>query len=288
MMISVPAISASAARASGGPNQEEALTASRTSWRARSVPVAMAMTLLLTAVAPVSAAPPYEPCDVQNATVSHPGTAGQSPNNDLDCYAVAIERPDNTAPDYTPQHPWSVRPLLSVGDQLPRTRNSAQSYQMVGLPDGLGIRSLEKSDRSRYGRDGDNDDDERKGGALIYMNHEIGVAPFPGPQGNGPVILSQAVIGEAQNKGAFVSTWVVNKDGRVVSGDYAYDTVYYEDALVGPISRTDNTTVPFARFCSATLAGREQGFDRPIFLARVHQLSECPTTSGWAPPIPGG
>jgi len=217
----------------------------RTFGRSRTVAVAMAATLVLIAVAPVSAvAPLYEPCDVQNAAVSYPGTAGQSANNDLDCYAVAIQGPDNTTPDYTPENPWAVRPLLSVGDQVPRTRNNAQSYQMVGIPDGLGI------------------DKVRGNEAIIYMNHEFATAPFGG---SGGLALTQAVIGEPQNRGAFVSTWVVDKDGRIASGDYAYDWVYTEDSSDGPIALVGNATRPFARFCSGTLAGKEFGFDRPIF-----------------------
>lgn len=37
--------------------------------------------------------------------------------------------------------------------------------------------------------------------------------------------------------------------------------------LVGPAPTTANTTPSFSRFCSASLAGREEGFDRWIYLA---------------------
>src|SRR5690349_17228731 len=36
------------------------------------------------------------------------------------------------SPDYT------IMPILSVGDRVPRTSNPLQQYQMVGIPDGLG------------------------------------------------------------------------------------------------------------------------------------------------------
>ena len=34
---------------------------------------------------------------------------------------------------------YSVTPLLSVGDRVPLTGDSSKRYQMVGIPDGLGV-----------------------------------------------------------------------------------------------------------------------------------------------------
>ena len=52
----------------------------------------------------------------------------------------------------------------------------------------------------------------------------------------------------------------------MLSGRRAFDTVYQDDALVGPAADTTNATPSFSRFCSAFMAGRKTGFDRPIYL----------------------
>ena len=33
---------------------------------------------------------------------------------------------------------YQIRPILSVGDQVPETSDPSKRYQMVGIPDGLG------------------------------------------------------------------------------------------------------------------------------------------------------
>ena len=35
--------------------------------------------------------------------------------------------------------PYVVEPILSVGDTVPRASNPAQQFQMIGIPDGLGM-----------------------------------------------------------------------------------------------------------------------------------------------------
>ena len=128
--------------------------------------------------------------------------------------------------------------LLSVGDTVPETSNPGQQYQMIGIPDGLGAT-------------------KGKGGTTtLYMNHEL---PFN--------TLSEPVLGEPLNRGPIVSKLALGKNGKVLSGERAYDTVYLDDTLVGPAPTTANATPSFARFCSASLAGRKEGFDRPIFFA---------------------
>ncbi len=128
--------------------------------------------------------------------------------------------------------------LLSVGDTVPETTNSAKQFQMVGIPDGLGA-------------------DKRKGGqTTLFMNHEL---PFN--------TQSEPVLGEPLNRGPIVSKLILDKKGKVLSGERAYDTVYLDDTLVGPAPTVANTTPSFARFCSASLAGPKEGFDRPIYLA---------------------
>lgn len=131
---------------------------------------------------------------------------------------------------------YDVKPLLSVADQVPESSDPSKRYQMVGLPDGLGITKIH-------------------GKRTVLMNHEAGRS-----------VLSEPTIGEPLNRGSFVSAFKLAKDGSVLSGERAYDTVYDEDTLVGPAADTTNTTSAFARFCSAFLADRSVGFSEPVLL----------------------
>lgn len=132
---------------------------------------------------------------------------------------------------------YSIQPLLSVGDRVPRTDSPSQQYQMIGVPDGLGAH--QEGDRT-----------------VLYMNHELVQSA-----------LSEPIIGEPLNRGAIVSRIVLNRDGRVLSGDRAYDRVYNGNALVGDAANVNNATAGFTRFCSGSLAYKEAGFDRPIYFA---------------------
>jgi Bacterial protein of unknown function (DUF839) len=133
---------------------------------------------------------------------------------------------------------YVVQPILSVGDRVPRTSEPAQQFQMVGIPDGMGAY------RTRGGR------------TVVYMNHELVQAA-----------VSEPIIGEPPNRGAIVSRLVLDRKGRVISADRAYDEVYAENTLVGPAADVSNTTPGFSRFCSGSLSYKDAGFDRPIYLA---------------------
>ena len=68
---------------------------------------------------------------------------------------------------------WSVRPLMSVGDQLIK-----KQYRFVGIPDGLGVIKENNSEIS------------------IYMNHEIA--------------NDKGVVRPHGGRGAFVSEWTLD------------------------------------------------------------------------------
>jgi len=146
----------------------------------------------------------------------------------------------------TPSKPYAVgiaegyetRPLLTVGDTVPETSNPTKQYQMVGIPDGLGA----EKGRGRT--------------TVLYMNHELGFN-----------VPSRTTLGQARDRGAVVSKYILDRRGNVVSGERAYDTVYLENTLVGPAPTEANTTRSFARFCSASLAGRKEGFTTSIYFA---------------------
>lgn len=132
---------------------------------------------------------------------------------------------------------YDLTPLLSVGDRVPETNDPALEYQMVGIPDGLGV--VKNPD----------------GTSSVYMNHEFNKS-----------VASTPIIGGSPTIGAFVSKFELGSDGTVLSGARAYDTVWAENAYVGPAAQADNSTPGFSRFCSGFLAGPEVGFDRTIFL----------------------
>jgi len=135
---------------------------------------------------------------------------------------------------------YTVQPLFSVNDDVPVLGGgSSERYRMVGIPDGLGVRP------------------NGNGTSTLYMNHELGFT-----------VLSEPYVGSTvKNRGAFVSKWILDVGGNPTAGKRAYDTVYLDDTLVGPAATTLNTTRGFARFCSGSLAGAAEGFDRPIYFA---------------------
>lgn len=135
----------------------------------------------------------------------------------------------------TPGSPYTITPLLSAADRVPRTGGNGQ-YQMVGIPDGLGA--------------------TREGARVsLFMNHELG-----------NTVLSEPNVGGPRNRGAFVSEFKLAADGSVLSGRRAYDRVYKENAYFGPAAQEGNSTPGFGRFCSGNLAGEEVAFDRPVYL----------------------
>jgi hypothetical protein len=139
-------------------------------------------------------------------------------------YAVPV------GPDY------SIIPLLSVGDRVPRTSNPDELFQMVGIPDGLGAHA------------------NKDGTTTLFMNQEM-------PNGR----VSEPIVGQPLARGAFVSKLILAADGSVLSGDLAYENVYAENVFVGPAATISNATPAFSRFCSGALGWKDEGFDRPIY-----------------------
>ncbi|MGH2983229.1 MAG: alkaline phosphatase PhoX [Solirubrobacterales bacterium] len=133
---------------------------------------------------------------------------------------------------------YEVEPLLSVGDRVANTSDPSAEYQMIGVPDGLGVRA------------------DANGTIDLYMNHELLKTETSEPNVGGPL-----------DRGAFVSKYRLASDGSVLSGERAYDTVYAEDARLGPAAAASNSTAAFSYFCSGFLADERVGFDRPIYLA---------------------
>ncbi len=132
--------------------------------------------------------------------------------------------------------------LLSSGDTVPLTGDAAKEYRFVGVPDGIGAHRAKNGTR------------------IVYVNHELTAAA-----------TSEPVVGGPLNRGAIVSRIVMNAKNEVLSASRAYDTVWIDDTLVGPAADATNTTRPFSRFCSGSLAGAAEGFDRPIYFANEEE-----------------
>ncbi len=117
----------------------------------------------------------------------------------------------------------STKSILSVGNTVPLTGNSTNSYSVVGIPDGLGAF------------------DNGNGTFTLLMGQEIG---------------STSGIARAHGgKGAFISSYIINKsDLSVVSGSDLIQQVYGWDAASQASSNTTTATpISFNRFCSADL-----------------------------------
>ena len=144
---------------------------------------------------------------------------------------------------------WVTQPIISAGDMVPETGNASEQYRMVGIPDGLGVERAHGKGHKRK---------LRRGGSAtrVWMTHELTQTDVSEPR-----------VGRPAQRGAFATQLLLNRKGEVLSARRAFDTVFQDSTLVGPAADASNTTRAFSRWCSAFLAGRHTGFDRPIFFA---------------------
>lgn len=136
-----------------------------------------------------------------------------------------------------------ITPLLTAGEEVPRRgTTTAQTYRMVGIPDGLGA-----------GVSG--------GVVSLYVNHELGNAVSSIPQ-----------PGSTGMTGAFVSLYHLSTGASpgIIDGGLAFTQV----RTWGGAAFVDDTanwagaggTKAFGRFCSGFLADAAVGFDTQVYL----------------------
>jgi hypothetical protein len=148
--------------------------------------------------------------------------------------------------------PYTVEPILSVGDTVPRTSNTAQQYQMTGIPDGLGVHTINQLT------------------AAVYMNHEFTAS-----------ILTRPIIGQPKVRGSYVSKFILDRQRRgVLRGDIAFSNVYIESTLAHGVAMEDNAHPAFSRLCSGSIAGPREGMDRYIYLAGEESEGDTYNTLG--------
>lgn len=147
---------------------------------------------------------------------------------------------------------WQTTALLTVGDAVPVT-GGAGTYQMVGIPDGLGA----------Y----DNND----GTITLLMNHELGNTQG-GTRAHGAI-------------GAFVSEWIINKNTlSVVSGKDLITTIYGWDSTNQVVGSALGATA-ITRLCSADLPPVSAFYNAASGLGtqnRIFMSGEEGGTFGWA------
>lgn len=181
------------------------------------------------------------------ATLALAGIATAAPKKDPEGHPTTVKR------YAVGLSGWVTKPIISVGDKVPETGNRTAEYRMVGIPDGLGM-------------------DRRARHARVLMTHEL-------VQGD----ESEPRVGRPRHRGAFASEYILNSRAQVVSGRRLYDRVYQDSTLVGPTADTSNSTPAFTRWCSAFLAGRGVGFDRPVFFANEEQQPVAGGTPSFDP-----
>jgi len=166
------------------------------------------------------------------------------------CAVLALSIASLQAQFLTPQQAYLVpttgsdyvfTPIITAGESVQMTGQAPGiNFQLVGIPDGMGAVK------------------NAAGNVELYCNHEFNNSQTSVPQIGGPTY-----------RGAFVSKFILHPTSAgVISAGPAYTKVYQDDTLVGDIQTSLNPSVrAFGRFCSGSLAGKESGFDRPIFIA---------------------
>lgn len=138
--------------------------------------------------------------------------------------AARLTGPSSSATPYLVplQSGYQITSVLSVGDAVPLAGSTTgETYQMVGIPDGLGA----------Y----DNGD----GTVTLLMHHELGSTL-------GAVRAHGAV-------GAFISEWIIDKSTLQVSSGSDLMKQIYGWNTTTQSSNSTTSTVAFTRFCSADL-----------------------------------
>jgi hypothetical protein len=143
---------------------------------------------------------------------------------------------------------YNFTPIVTVGDYVQLTGGTpSDKFALAGIPDAMGLYKDPVTQEN-----------------ILFVAHETGSS-----------VLTTPVFGSTALKGAFVSRYVLDYTGGVVSvtsGNVAHAQLLNENTLVsstppGVLAGTDaNGANAFTRFCSGAFAGPAQGMDRPMFL----------------------
>lgn len=135
---------------------------------------------------------------------------------------------------------YTFTPIVTVGDYVQLTGGAPTArFALAGIPDAMGLYKDPVTQEN-----------------ILFVAHETNSSTFTTP-----------VLGSPALKGAFVSRYVLDYNGGVVSvtsGNVAHAELFDENTLVANTPPTSGAA--FTRFCSGAFAGPAQGMDRPIFL----------------------
>jgi len=127
---------------------------------------------------------------------------------------------------------------LTVGDRVPLTGGQpGEEFALVGIPDAQGVYR-----------------DPVTGEIIFFVAHELG-----------NTTLSTPIGGQTPLRGAWISRFVLDADGSVISGGIAHKELFSNSTFVADRPPQQGDTVAFTRFCSGSFAGPAHGMDRPIF-----------------------
>lgn len=134
---------------------------------------------------------------------------------------------------------FETEPILSAGDLVPEDGAApGQQYQMVGIPDGLGI----TDEDAGPGRGDDDDDGEEGDDTRLFMNHELPQSVTSHPRVSTPEF----------QRGALVSEYRIAEDGSILGGRRAFDTVFQDDRSSAPPRPRRTRRPPSAASARAT------------------------------------
>lgn len=142
---------------------------------------------------------------------------------------------------------YNFTPIVTVGDYVQLTGGAPTArFALAGIPDAMGIYKDPVTQEN-----------------ILFVAHETNSATFTTP-----------VLGSPALKGAFVTRYVLDYTGGVVSvnsGNVAHGQLLNENV---PVASTPPTAgAAFTRFCSGSYAGPAQGMDRPMFFTNEESSS---------------
>jgi hypothetical protein len=139
-----------------------------------------------------------------------------------------------------PNSNFDFAPIVTVGDMVPLTGGaSTAQFALAGIPDAMGLYK-----------------DRVTGQNVLFVAHETNSATDTTP-----------VVGQTAFKGAFVSRFVLDATGGVISAAPAHKDLYLENTLQANRPPQAGDATAFTRFCAGSFAGPAQGMDRPLFFA---------------------
>jgi hypothetical protein len=141
---------------------------------------------------------------------------------------------------------YEFTPIVTVGDYVPATGAPGSLFTLTGLPDAMGIYKDPVSQEN-----------------ILFVAHE-----------HGGSALTTPIFGGTALKGAYVSRFVLDYTGGVVSvasANIAHGELLNETTFVA--ATPPSAGAAFTRFCSGSFAGPAHGMDRPMFLTNEESAS---------------